>query len=164
MNFLTKESKIYSIHVITTLQNLPEYAKFVNEVLANKTDAFIQLNGTYLVITTAPLQEIFDLIYKDKYKPEGFLFLMFDQTNNISKETFRGVLNQEKLRISDNLSSILKHFKKPEVKVEDLDSQIVVDSLLEKVHESGINSLSFEEQEMLKIHSSKVPVKNLKKD
>lgn len=163
MDFLDKDVKIFTLNLITV--DHKQYHAFVCEALKDKTDAFVHTGGgTYLVLTHDSFKEIFDAIYKHKDKPKELLFMLSDQTNNISDDTFKAVLNQDYLKISKDLANILKHFKKETPQEDVIDSKVsqeIIDSLLDQISEKGFDSLQEKEKVMLVIHSQRVKVKNL---
>jgi hypothetical protein len=116
-------------------------------------DKGYQLCNTFLFCSTSTIEEINESIKKNKLK--DFLYFLIDVTDNISEETFKGVLNQKYYRFTKQVQDLIKEFR-PEVveNVEDVKSiQEKIDKILDQISKKGVSSITSSQREFLETKS-----------
>ena len=110
------------------------------------------------IIFTSP--EKIEVIHETlkKNKPSGLMYLLTDMTENLTAETFKGVMNPEHYKNAKQLMNLINSYKKTNdvktgedefLSLSSKEQQAYLDEILDKISAKGIESLNDKDKRFL---------------
>lgn len=116
------------------------------QFIKNFTNQAFRLDNLFIFQSSASAEEIHQHIKENKL--DDFMYFLVDMTNNITQDTFKGMLNDKFYRQAPRLNKMIQSYK-PKVKEAKVDVEKRRDAILDKISFKGIDSLNKEEKEFL---------------